>query len=335
MLTVGSVLLLLIAASVANIGKDPTLDSDWERWKTIYQKQYSSEEEELSRRLIWEKTLKIVTVHNLEESKGMHSYTMAMNGFADMTSEEVTATMTGLRVSDSEMDNLTVDWPRESIQDQGPDCIDWRKSGYVTNVKNQGSCGSCWAFSAVGALEGQLKKKTGRLVSLSPQNLVDCSWRYGNHGCNGGFMTKAFRYVMNNSGIDSETSYPYEGQNKNCRYKTSGRAATCVSYKSIPKGNETYLERTVASVGPVSVAIDASLRSFQQYHSGVYYDSECSSSHLNHAILVVGYCVDRGVPYWLVKNSWGTRWGDQGYIRMAKNRGNLCGIASFASYPLM
>ncbi|EMP27944.1 Golgi phosphoprotein 3-like protein [Chelonia mydas] len=262
MLTVGSVLLLLVAASVANIGKDPTLDSDWERWKTIYQKQYSSE-----------------------------------------TSEEVTATMTGLRVSDSEMDNLTVDWPQESIQDQGPDCIDWRKSGYVTNVKNQGSCGSCWAFSAVGALEGQLKKKTGRLVSLSPQNLVDCSWRYGNHGCNGGFMTKAFRYVMNNSGIDSETSYPYEGQNKNCRYKTSGRAATCVSYKSIPKGNETYLERTVASVGPVSVAIDASLRSFQQYHSGVYYDSECSSSHLNHAILVVGYCVDRGVPYWLVKNS--------------------------------
>ncbi|XP_065276123.1 cathepsin K-like [Emys orbicularis] len=335
MLTVGSVLLLMIAASVANIGKDPTLDSDWERWKTIYQKQYSSEEEELSRRLIWEKTLKIVTVHNLEESMGKHSYTMAMNGFADMTSEEVTATMTGLRVSDSEMDNLTVDWPQESIQDQAPDCIDWRKSGYVTNVKNQGSCGSCWAFSAVGALEGQLKKKTGRLVSLSPQNLVDCSWKYGNHGCNGGFMTNAFRYVINNRGIDSETSYPYEGRDKNCRYKTSGRAATCVSYKKIPKGSETYLERTVASVGPISVGIDASSRSFQQYHSGVYYDSQCRSSHINHAVLVVGYCVDRGVPYWLVKNSWGTRWGDQGYIRMAKNRGNLCGIASLASYPLM
>lgn len=335
MLTAGSVLLLMVAASVANIGKDPTLDLDWERWKTIYQKQYSSEEEELSRRLIWEKTLKIVTVHNLEESMGKHSYTMAMNGFADMTSEEVTATMTGLRVSDSEMDNLTVDWPQESIQDQAPGCIDWRKSGYVTNVKNQGSCGSCWAFSSVGALEGQLKKKTGRLVSLSPQNLVDCSGKYGNYGCHGGFMTRAFRYVINNHGIDSETSYPYEGRDNNCRYKTSGRAATCVSYKQIPKGSETYLERAVASVGPISIAIDSSLKSFHHYHRGVYYDSKCSSSNINHAVLVVGYCVDKGVPYWLVKNSWGTRWGDHGYIRMAKNRGNLCGIASFASYPLM
>lgn len=333
MLTVGRVLLLMVAASVANIGKDPTLDSDWEHWKTTYQKQYNSEEEELFRRLIWEKTLKIVTVHNLEESIGMHSYTMAMNGLADMTSEEITATMTGLRVSNSEMDNLTVDWPGESVQI--PDGIDWRKKGYVTSVKNQGSCGSCWAFSAVGALEGQLKKKTGRLLSLSPQNLVDCTRSYGNDGCSGGYMTNAFRYVIDNNGIDSEKSYPYEGQNKNCRYKTSGRAATCVSYKTVPTGNETYLEKTVASVGPVSVAIDASLSSFHHYHKGVYYDPNCNPSNINHAVLVVGYGVDKGVPYWLIKNSWGTRWGAKGYIRMARNRGNLCGIASLASYPLM
>uniref|UniRef100_A0A8C8RTH3 Cathepsin S n=1 Tax=Pelusios castaneus TaxID=367368 RepID=A0A8C8RTH3_9SAUR len=333
MLTVSSVLLLMGAAAFASIGRDPTLDLDWEHWKTIYKKQYSSEEEELSRRLIWEKALKMVTVHNLEESMGMHSYTMALNGFADMTPEEVTATMTGLRAPSSEMDNLTVDWPGESIL--APSYIDWRTKGYVTNVKNQGSCGSCWAFSAVGALEGQLKKKTGRLLSLSPQNLVDCSRSYGNHGCSGGFMTNAFRYVINNNGIDSEKSYPYEGKNKSCRYKASGRAATCVSYKRIPRGKESYLEQAVASVGPIAVGIDARLRSFQHYRSGVYYDRRCSPSEINHAVLVVGYGVDRGVPYWLVKNSWGTRWGEQGYIRMAKNRGNHCGIASLASYPIM
>ncbi|KAI5930576.1 Cathepsin K [Manis javanica] len=313
-------------------GQIPAAGCGGSRFCCCLWKQYNSKVDEISRRLTWEKNLKLISIHNLEASLGVHTYELAMNHLGDMTSEEVVQQMTGLKVPLSHScnnDTLYIpDW-----EGRAPDSIDYRKKGYVTPVKNQGQCGSCWAFSSVGALEGQLKKKTGKLLNLSPQNLVDCV--SANDGCGGGYMTNAFQYVQKNRGIDSEDAYPYVGQDESCMYSPTGKAAKCRGYREIPEGNEKALKRAVARVGPISVAIDASLTSFQFYSKGVYYDENCNSDNLNHAVLAVGYGIQKGNKHWIIKNSWGENWGNKGYILMARNKNNACGIANLASFPKM
>ncbi|XP_044231460.1 procathepsin L-like [Thunnus albacares] len=214
-----------------------------------------------------------------------------------------------------------------------PDFVDWRDKGYVTEVKNQKNCGSCWAFSATGSLEGQIFNKTGKLVSLSEQQLVDCSRDYGNMGCSGGWMHDAFRYIKENGGLDTEDSYPYEAKDGKCRYDPAKIGANCTGYVNVKSNDEDALRDAVATIGPVSVAIDASQTSFQLYKSGVYDEPHCQSSALNHAVLAVGYGTENGLDYWLVKNSWGLEWGDKGYIKMSRNKQNQCGMGSYAIYP--
>lgn len=322
--------LLVCSSAVAQLHKDPTLDHHWHLWKKTYGKQYKEKNEEAVRRLIWEKNLKFVMLHNLEHSMGMHSYDLGMNHLGDMTSEEVMSLMSSLRVPSQWQRNITY---KSNPNQMLPDSVDWREKGCVTEVKYQGSCGACWAFSAVGALEAQLKLKTGKLVSLSAQNLVDCSTeKYGNKGCNGGFMTRAFQYIIDNNGIDSDASYPYKATDQKCQYDSKYRAATCSKYTELPYGREDVLKEVVANKGPVSVGVDASHPSFFLYRSGVYYEPSCTQN-VNHGVLVVGYGVLNGKEYWLVKNSWGRNFGEEGYIRMARNKGNHCGIASFPSYP--
>ncbi|CAI9599553.1 unnamed protein product [Staurois parvus] len=326
--------LLLLAFPLLQAGPfwDDTLDSEWEQWKRTYQKQYNGQFDELTRRLIWEKNYKLIAAHNEEHLQGLHTYDLAMNRLGDMTSDEVVKTMTGLKVpAKNRPRNVTADDDEELVP--LPASVDYRKKGYVTPVRNQGSCGSCWAFSSVGALEGQLKKTTGKLVVLSPQNLVDCVKK--NDGCGGGYMTNAFEYVRDNKGIDSETAYPYVGEDQTCNYTTAGKAAKCKSYKEVLEGSEKALKKAVGTVGPISVGIDASLSTFQFYNKGIYYDPECNAEAINHAVLAVGYGVQKKSKYWIVKNSWGEDWGDKGYILMAKDKKNACGIANLASYPLM
>ncbi|XP_030320892.1 cathepsin K [Calypte anna] len=329
---VPTLLALLVVPGGAQPHPQPELDAQWDLWKQTHRKQYPGQEDERVRRMIWEKNLKYITKHNLEHARGLHTFQVAMNHLGDMTSEEVVRTMTGLRVPPGhQRPNGTLFVPNWA--ERVPAAVDWRKKGYVTPVKNQGQCGSCWAFSSVGALEGQLKKKTGQLLSLSPQNLVDCVAT--NEGCGGGFMTNAFAYVHQNRGIDSEDSYPYIGQDERCMYKPSGKAAKCRGYREIPPGNEKALKRAVARIGPISVGIDASLPSFQFYSRGVYYDESCNAENINHAVLAVGYGSQKGTKHWIIKNSWGEEWGSKGYVLLARNMNNACGVANLASFPKM
>jgi len=174
-------------------------------------------------------------------------------------------------------------------------------------------------------------------VSLSEQNIIDCSYTWGNQGCNGGLMDDSFQYIQDNGGIDTEDDYPFTGQNQSCQYDSTASGGVNTGFVDVPSGDESRLQEVVATIGPVSVAIDASQPSFQSYSSGIYNETECSSTQLDHAVLVVGYGTtsDTNTDFWLVKNSWGTSWGINGYIRMARNSNNQCGIATSASYPLV
>lgn len=210
-----------------------------------------------------------------------------------------------------------------------PTIKDWRKEGAITPVKNQLACGSCWSFASTGALEAHYFLKHNQSVTLSEQNLVDCVKE--NFGCEGGWMIPSFEYVRINGGINPEHIYPYQAVNSQCRYQSQYIAATCAGYQVIRSGDEQHMLEIVATKGPLAVAIEVN-GNFMNYKQGIYNDHSCGQS-VNHAVLVVGYGTENGQDYWLVKNSWGMEWGDKGYIKMARNQQNQCGIASFAVYP--
>jgi len=324
------IILCLVAVSLA---APMTFESDnvWQLFKETHKKQYLGDIE-VARNLIFNENLKYINEHNRRADLGKHTYWLGINEYTDWTNQEFRAFMNGFKMAANRtgstfMAPLNIgDLPKE---------VDWRDQGYVTEVKNQKQCGSCWSFSATGSLEGQNFRKNGKLVSLSEQNLVDCSVPEGDHGCNGGLMDFAFIYVQKNNGIDTEECYPYEAAELQCRFKRSCSAATCSGHVDIPHGDEIALQKAVATIGPVSVAIDAAHPSFQMYKHGVYNEPECSPTQLDHGVLAAGYGSVGGQDFWLVKNSWGPTWGMDGYIRMSRNKANQCGIATSASYPLV
>lgn len=315
--------------------EDP-FEAQWHNFKVVHNKSYTTEEEERHRREVFRTNLKKIEMHNYLFNKGVKSFKLGINEYADMDVKEFKKVMNGLLPRKKEVDipdRATYISPNVPLS--LPHSVDWRKHGYVTDVKNQGHCGSCWSFSTTGSLEGQHFRKTGRLVSLSEQNLIDCSTSYGNNGCNGGLMDYAFQYIKDNRGDDTEVSYPYEARDGTCRFNPSAVGATDAGFTDLPTGDEYALKEAVATIGPISIAIDASHESFQLYESGVYDEPDCSSEQLDHGVLVVGYGREEGQDYWIVKNSWGQTWGEDGYVKMSRNKDNQCGIASQASYPLV
>lgn len=318
---------------------------EWTEFKAKHGKTYDDASEEKLRYKIYLDNRHKIAKHNTKYHANEVPYKLSLNKYADMLHSEFVRTLNGFNRSAPMSANSVYKSFNKKTEPvtfiapanvDVPKSVDWREQGAVTPIKDQGHCGSCWSFSATGALEGQHFRKTGKLVSLSEQNLVDCSGAYGNNGCNGGLMDNAFSYIKDNGGIDTEQSYPYEGIDDTCHFLKQNVGATDKGFVDIPEGDEEAMKKALATIGPISVAIDASHESFQFYSEGIYYEPQCDSQQLDHGVLAVGYGTDdNGNDYWIVKNSWGTSWGDQGYIKMARNKDNHCGIATSSSYPLV
>jgi len=333
--------IIILSAAVFLVAQafsiDPfKIDKRWERFKKDYNKTYPSDSEEARRHAIWKNNTVLIMEHNKLFHANKTTFRLGMNSNADMTAKEFAARYNGFR---KKHPNSHGPWrPSHQVDVSDlPASVDWVNKGYVTLIKNQQQCGSCWAFSATGSMEGAHFKATGKLVSLSEQNLVDCSQPEGNMGCDGGLMDQAFNYTVINKGIDTEASYKYTAMDGTCKFNASNVGATIKSWTDVASGSEPDLQKAVATVGPVSVAIDASQYTFQLYSSGIYHDDNCSSQFLDHGVLAVGYGSAKSgtiKDYWLVKNSWGTDWGMKGYIKMSRNNNNNCGIATQASYPV-
>lgn len=253
------------------------------------------------------------------------SWSMALNEFADLTADEFKSMYYGLK---ARTPSFGEKFDAPAGYAPRADGVDWRTKNAVTPVKDQAQCGSCWAFSTTGSVEGAVAIKTGTLTSLSEQQLVDCAGSEGNQGCNGGLMDDAFQYIIKNGGLCTEESYPYTARNGLCK-KTCSTVSTISSFKDV--AGTTNALSAAADNAPVSVAIEADQSSFQFYSGGVM--TKACGKQLDHGVLVVGYGTDSGTDYWIVKNSWGASWGESGYIRLEKGT-DSCGIHDAASYPI-
>ncbi|CAL9093827.1 unnamed protein product [Musa acuminata var. zebrina] len=308
-------------------GTSPT--DMFEQWIAQHGRTYANESEKSYRLGVFTRNLDFV---NAFRQAGNRSYTVGLNRFADLTKEEFLAayTTTGLKSSAGSYPGLH---PFRYAKVIAPSSIDWRNEDAVTPVKDQYSCGSCWAFSAVASIEGINKIVRGSLISLSEQQLFACD--HNDDGCTGGLHYLAFSYVFSNGGITTEENYPYEPNQVACDApKQSDHAVSITGYEIVPTNNEKLLMNAVANQ-PVSVSIDS--HEFQFYTGGIF-DGPCGTN-LNHEVTLVGYGTDKnGTAYWIAKNSWGTLWGDDGYILLKKDvaeKEGLCGLAIRASYPII
>ncbi|KAK7484063.1 hypothetical protein BaRGS_00024675 [Batillaria attramentaria] len=312
-------------------GEDSHTHEMFSKFKATHSKSYPDDKEHESRKHIFRQNVRFI---NSKNRAGL-SYKMAVNHLADRTESELKMLRGfrrtkgypgGLPFNKSEMANVKV-----------PDQMDWRLYGAVTPVKDQAVCGSCWSFGTTGTIEGAYFVKTGNLVRLSQQELMDCSWGEGNNGCDGGEDFRAYDWIMKKGGITTEAQYgQYLAVDGACKFDSVKPEVQLSGYVNVTPYDLDALRMAIANKGPVSVAIDASHKSLSFYANGVYYEPACGNKpdDLDHAVLAVGYGTMNGQAYWLVKNSWSTYWGNDGYVLFSQ-KDNNCGVATSPTYPLI
>ena len=335
--------LIFLAATTSAIDivdKDlETEDSLWslyERWRSHHTVSRDLDEKQ-KRFNVFKENARYI--HEFNKRKDA-PYKLRLNKFADLTNHEFRSTYAGSRINHHRALRGSPSGAADSFKYQNvdihslPASVDWRLKGAVAPVKDQGQCGSCWAFSTVAAVEGINQIKTNKLVSLSEQELIDCDTEQ-NNGCNGGLMDYAFEFIKKNGGITSEAAYPYAAEDGSCAAEKNVPVVTIDGHENVPANDENALLKAVANQ-PVSIAIEASGFDFQFYSEGVFTGS--CGTELDHGVAIVGYGkTQHGTKYWIVRNSWGPDWGEKGYIRMLRGTSHshgLCGLALEASYPI-
>lgn len=306
----------------------------FEEYMIKYDRSYVSYEEQMQREQVFIDNYKLIVDHNKDAT---HNFKLEMNEYMDRYAHEMNRGYVHSFDYYVRKTRNCNDFGNKITcphSDMLPSEVDWRQHDAVTPVKNQGQCGSCWSFSATGAMEGAWALTHNELVSFSEQQLMDCSKMYGDMGCNGGLMDSAFRYAIDN-GMCEEDQQPYEAENGECSDVKCNKKYKFDDCYDVDPFNQ-YALKTAVSMQPVSVAIQADKPIFQFYSSGII-DSESCGTSLDHGVLIVGYGTEDGIDYWLVKNSWGPEWGDEGYVKIARDDNSttspgICGIASTPSF---
>ncbi|KAL4355516.1 hypothetical protein GQ457_06G023200 [Hibiscus cannabinus] len=321
---------ILASGAMSRSVHEPAI-AEHEQWMVKHGRTYKDRAEKDKRFKIFKEHFEYVNNFN---AAGNRTYKLSINKYSDLTRDEFVAARTG-DINPSNTVSSTETPFRYAEFTQIPASLNWRTNGAVTAVKDQEQCGCCWAFAAVAATEGATQIKTGNLVSLSEQQVLDCS--SNNDGCNGGSKVEAFQYIIQNNGLTSEDNYPYQQMQGTCdMQKQASQAADISNYEAVPANSEQDLLKAVSNQ-PVAVSIEASGLDFRHYKSGVFTGS--CGTNLHHAVTVVGFGTsEEGIDYWLVKNSWGEDdWGEDGYIRMERNvadSSGLCGLAIRPAYPI-